>query len=88
MELNNEDFGTLAVCSIRYCRGRQTYMPDLVRRIIIPHLSELSDKDLQVMINDCEYQTRLEAYGSDNDRIGWLAWKDFLINEQKRRKEK
>ena len=83
---DEEDFGTLAICALRYCMGRQTYMPGLVRSIIKPYLPEISNKDLQVMINDCEYQARLEDYGSDHDKIGWLEWKDFLINEQKRRK--
>ncbi len=26
-KLLNDDFGTLAICAIRYCHGRQTYMP-------------------------------------------------------------
>lgn len=88
MKIDSEDFGALIICAIRYCQGRQTYMPALIRGIIKPHITEVTDKDLQVMINDCEYQARLEAYGSDHDRIGWLEWKDFLINERKRRKEK
>ena len=85
MKIDNEDFGTLAICSIRYCQGRRTYMPELVRGIIRGHIDEVSDKDLQVMINDCEYQY---DFGDENiDKPGWLEWKDFLINEQKRRKE-
>lgn len=85
MKIDNEDFGILAVCAIRYCQGRQTYMPELVRGIIRGHIAEVSDKDLQVMINDCESQALWGDYGSDYDKQGWLEWKDFLINEQKRR---
>ena len=59
MKIDNEDFGALAVCAIRYCQGRRTYMPELVRGIIRGHIDEVSDKDLQVMINDCEYQYAL-----------------------------
>ncbi len=87
MKIENEDFGALAICSIRYCQGRQTYMPELVRRIVRGHISEVTDKDLQVMINDCESQAMWGDYGSDYDKQGWLEWKDFLINEQKRRKD-
>lgn len=87
IKIDNEDFGALAICSIRYCHGRQTYMPELVRGIIRSHIDEVSDKDLQVMINDCESQALWGDYGSDYDKQGWLEWKDFLINEQKRRKE-
>ena len=83
MNINNADFGILAVCAIRYCQGRQTYMPELARGIIREHISEVTDKDLQVMINDCEYQY---AFGYENiDKPKWIDWKDFLINEQKRR---
>ena len=45
-KLEIDDFGTLAICAIRYCHGRQTYMPDLVQDIIRQHLRELSDQDL------------------------------------------
>ena len=84
MTVDNEDFGTLAVCAIRYCRGRQTYMPTLVRDIVKKHISEISDKDLQVLINDCGYTLVWE----DNiDPKGWADWKEMLIAEQKRRKE-
>ena len=86
IELNADDFGTLAICAIRYCHGRQTYMPDLVRDIIRPHLHELTDKDLTVMIEDCDFQERMHLYGDERiDKPGWLRWKDELIVERSRR---
>ena len=86
MNIDNEDFGTLAVCSIRYCRGRQTYMPALVRGIIKGHLSEISDKDLHVLINDCDYTLKFE---DEIEPKEWAEWKAMLIAEQdKRRKDK
>ena len=85
--ITQEDFGTLAICAIRYCQGRQTYMPDLVRGIIAPHLPDLSDKDLGVMIEDCEYQERKKLYGDERiDKPAWLRWKDILLAEKRRRK--
>ena len=80
------DLGTLAICAIRYCQGRQTYMPELVRSIIIPHLPDLSDKDLAVMINDCDYQKRFKLYGDERiDKPGWIRWKELLLAEKQRR---
>ena len=80
------DFGTLAICAIRYCHGRQTYMPDLVREIVTPYLPDLSDKDLGVMINDCDYQERFNLYGDEHiDKPGWLRWKEILLAERERR---
>lgn len=84
MKLDNEDFGTLVVCAIRYCRGRQTYMPSLVRGIVKGHISDISNKDLQVLINDCEYTLKWE---DEIDPKGWAEWKDMLIAEQERRKK-
>lgn len=80
------DFGTLAICAIRYCQGRQTYMPSLVLEIVGRHLTEISDMDLQVMINDCEYQARYDLYGDSRiDKPGWLQWKELLLAEKQRR---
>ena len=86
IKINQENFGTLAVCAIRYCHGRQTYMPSLVREIITPHLAELSDKTLAVMIDDCDFQERFDLYGSETiDKSGWIQWKETLIREKERR---
>ena len=84
--ITKEDFGTLAICAIRYCHGRQTYMPSLVRNIIALHLHDLGDKDLMVMIEDCEFQERMKLYGDVRiDKPGWERWKELLIAEKKRR---
>lgn len=85
--LTQDDFGTLCICAIRYCQGRQTYMPSLVQSIIKPHLKELSDRDIAVMIQDCDFQRKFNLYGSDTiDKPGWLEWERLLKEEQERRK--
>ena len=85
-KLEKDDFGILSICAIRYCHGRQTYMPDLVRDIIRSHLRELDDKDLTVMIEDCDFQEQMHLYGDERiDKPGWLKWKADLIAERKRR---
>lgn len=89
IDISQKAFGTLAICAIRYCHGRQTYMPDLVRNIITPRLKKLSDKDLTVMIDDCDFQARMHLYGDERiDKPGWLKWEADLIAERERRKEK
>lgn len=52
-EIRQEDFATLCICAIRYCHGRKTYMPRIVMEIVGRHLSELSDRDIKVMYDDC-----------------------------------
>lgn len=86
MKIEIDDFETLAICAIRYCQGRQTYMPDLVRGIIKSCLSELSDKCLGVMLADCEFQENADLYGDEKiDKPGWIKWKTELIAEKERR---
>ena len=87
IKITSEDFGTLAICAIRYCHGRQTYMPELVRGIIRPHLAEISDQDLAVMIEDCNYQRRFDLYGDKKiDMPDWLKWEQELLAEREQRK--
>ena len=86
INMNEKDFSTLAICAIRYCHGRQTYMPDLVRDIVRPHLTELSGRDLNVMLEDCDFQERMHMYGDERiDKPGWLKWKEELTAEKERR---
>ena len=86
IKIHKELFGTLAICAIRYCQGRMTYMPDWVRGIIRPHLRELTDKDLAVLINDCEDQRSRGSYGDEKiDKPGWIKWEQELKAERERR---
>lgn len=88
IELHEEDFETLAIAALRYCQGRRTYMPDTVRRIVAPHLKEISDTCLNVMLDDCEFQRNMDLYGDEMDKLGWLFWEETLKREENRRKEK
>lgn len=86
MTIDNDDFGTIAICAIRYCQGRQTYMPSTVQKILKPFLPRLSDKDLTVMLEDCEHQRKCELYGDPViDKPEWIRWKESLEAEKKRR---
>lgn len=88
IKLNKEDFGTLAICAIRYCQGRQTYMPDLVRGIVREYMTEVEDRYLDVMINDCEFQEQMNLYGDEKiDKPDWLKWREELLAERKRRND-
>lgn len=86
LEFEQQDIGTLCICALRYCFGRQTYMPDLVRGIVRPLLPKLSDKDICVMMNDCDFQRDMKLYGDEQiDKPGWLQWEQELIAEKARR---
>lgn len=51
IDITPADFGTLAICAIRYCHGRMTYMPDIVRGIVRPYLGKISDKPRCTVMN-------------------------------------
>ena len=88
LNMSQNDFGTLCICAIRYCHGRKTYMPDLVRGIVRSNIGEISTKDLQVMISDCDFQRSMKLYGDPKiDKPGWLEWEKYLHEELVRRVE-
>ncbi len=86
IKVNEQDFGTVCVCALRYAMGRETYMPSLVRDFVRPLLTKLPDKTLAVMIMDCEEQERMNLWGSATiDKPGWVKWKQELLAEKERR---
>lgn len=88
MKISKEDFGALAICSIRYCQGRETYMPAKVQGIVLERLADISDRDLKVMLRDCDYQESVGLYGDTViDKPGWLRWRDALRKEKERREK-
>ena len=90
IEIDQEDFGTLCVCALRYCHGRETYMPGLVQSIVKQYLSVLSDKDVGVMLDDCDFQRRFNLFGNEQiDKPGWVKWEaDVRAEIEKRNKMK
>ena len=85
--IDRDALGTLCICAVRYCQWRQSYMPDLVRGIVRPYLKVLTDRDLNVMVEDCGFQERMHLYGDEKiDKPGWEKWEEELKAEQERRK--
>ena len=85
IEISEEKLGILCICAIRYCHGRQTYMPGLVQGIVKQLLQKLSEKDINVMLEDCEFQKKMNLYGDDRiDKPGWLEWEKTIRNETER----
>lgn len=48
----NDDFGAVCNCAVRYCLSRQSYMPSIVCRYIVPLLPELTDRTLDCFERD------------------------------------
>ena len=78
IDIRQEDFGTLCICALRYCHGRQTYMPSLVQRIVMSHFGDLSERDLKVIADDERYQSDMELWGDMCDKMDWLNFYQIL----------
>ena len=85
--ISQNDFGTLCICAIRYCHGRKTYMPSLVMEIVGKHLTELSDRDIKVMYDDCRFMNPSDYGDEAIDKPDWLLWEKKLKEELKRRED-
>ena len=79
----NNDFGAVLICAVRYCIGRQTYMPELVINFTRPLLSKLDDKTLYVMARDIA-----EADNLGDAEIDAPMWAEFLAEIEKERKRR
>lgn len=87
MNLSIDDFGSVCIYALRYCQGRQTYAPEHIVKIVTENLKEFSDKDIAVMISDCEFQRRMDRYGDPKtDKPIWVAFEKRLKEEREARK--
>lgn len=88
IRMDERDFGLLCVCALRYCQGRETYMPSLVQGIVRGAIKYIEDSDLRIMIEDCKTQRNFDLYGNERiDKPGWLNFEKFLNDEAERRKK-
>ena len=84
--MNMEDFGKVAICALRYAMGQRNSMPGDIRKAIRPYLSQLSDMQIAITLDDCKQQERTQSYGDPLiDKPGGLEWRSILNSEQKRR---
>lgn len=75
----DEDFGAILNCAVRYCLGRQTYMPHLVMAYIIPRLPHLSNRTIGTMIRDIE---NAHSYGDESiDKPSWMHFLEMCREE-------
>ena len=82
--LEDEDFGTVFICAVRYCIGRQTYMPRLVQKQIRPLLPQIDSGALIVMRNDIRTAS---SWGDEKiDKPGWMQFLADIEAELEARK--
>lgn len=85
--MTDEHINTLIVCAVRYCFGRQTYMPDLVKEIITENLDMLTKETLNILIRDIEKYERSNQYRCDFPDVQ-ETWDKLLNTLVKKLEEK
>ena len=89
VDIKDEDFGAVLICAVRYCLGRQTYMPGLIIGYITPLLPRISDKTLRCMETDLSKPDLYGGFGNEKiDEPMWIKFRNNVQEEIQRRKEK
>ena len=89
VDIKDEDFGAILICAVRYCLGRQTYMPGLLIGYITPLLPRISDKTLRCMETDLSKPDLYGGFGNEKiDEPIWIKFRSNVQEEIQRRKEK
>lgn len=84
---SDRDFGAVCISAVRYCLGRQSYMPGLVQGFLRPLLPHFSDNDLTVMKRDIEEAEERGGYGDERiDKPGWIRFLSDISSEITKRK--
>lgn len=82
IDIEDDDFGAVLNCAVRYACGRRSYMPSLVIDFITPLLPYLSAKTLGCM--ELDIRSGNKPFGGWGDeKIDKPYWMKFLGNIQR-----
>ena len=80
----DDNFGALCTCAIRYCIGRESYMPSLIINYLTPLLPLLDNRTLAVMKKDIEHA---DYWGDEViDKPLWRKFWAYIEAELEERK--
>ena len=89
IDIKDEDFGAVLICAVRYCLGRQTYMPGLIIGYITPLLPRISDNTLRCMESDLSKPDLYGGFGNKKiDEPIWIKFRSNVQEEIQKRKER
>ena len=88
-QINLEDdfFGAVLNCAVRYAIGRRSYMPGLVQDFIRPLIPYLSNKTLWCFDQDIKSARYEGGYGDVCDEKDWLNFHAEVVAERVKRGE-
>ncbi len=88
IDVDDDNFGAVLNCAVRYALGRQSYIPSLVIGYITPLIPRLSSKTLYCFDQDVTDQKYLGGYGQwDIDEPLWIKFLEAVRSERTKRGE-
>lgn len=91
VKLDDDNFGAVLNCAVRYAVGRETYMPSLVIDFITPLIPYLGNRTLWCFdqdLTDRKYEPYEHPFGNPRiDEPGWLRFLDAVRAERTKRGE-
>lgn len=88
VNLEDDFFGTVLNCAVRYAVGRQSYMPGLVINFITPLIPYLSSKTLWCFDRDLVNAKYEGGYGNPKiDKPEWMKFHEVVKTERAKRGE-
>jgi hypothetical protein len=84
IEIRRDDdfFGAVLTCAVRYSIGRATYMPGLVTDWIMGHCAGmLCRKTLGVMLRDIDDAAKQDGLGMECDARTWMNFRTWILKE-------
>lgn len=79
INVEDDDFGCILNCAIRYAIGRRTYITSLVCDFITPLLPHLSSRTLKIIESDI---SQADSYGDEKiDKPVWMKLLNDVGNE-------
>ena len=82
-----EPFGAVINCAVRYCLGRQTYMPSIIISYVTSMMKLLDDHTLHIIMRDIDEAEKIPGgLGSDSiDKPDWIKLRNDIKFELERR---
>lgn len=83
---NDENFGSILICAVRYAMGRKTYMPSVVVDFIKPFVRNLDSKTLTVIADDIKSADDENRLGDPTiDAPVWRSLRGACLDELQKR---
>ena len=89
LSLQDDDFGMILNCAVRYALGRKTYIPKVVCEFITSLLPYVNDRTLSCFDRDIEDHGKNFNFGEKHiDEPVWMKFHDAVVKELNKRRDR